>query len=276
MATEIAVPRASELLARMAGRRIVVIGDVMIDEWIWGRVSRISPEAPVPVVAVHDHSFTLGGSGNVASNLRALGADVTFVGVVGDDIAGERVRTLFAEIDCDTAGLLTLDDRPTTRKTRVVAHNQQVVRADWESTAPLREADRARVVDIVRGAVKGADAVVLSDYAKGLLHRDIVKAALAAPVVVADPKPDNVDMFAASSTHPPRGGHPAAAPGAHRLGTRAPQSHPPADRGADGRPPGPVRQLGRARRPLLTRPLPTRPVRGRPSRQAREYGGTCN
>ena len=196
MASEIAVPRAGELLARMAGRRIVVIGDVMIDEWIWGRVSRISPEAPVPVVAVHDHSFTLGGSGNVASNLRALGAAVTFVGAVGNDAEGERVRALFADIDCDTAGLLVLDDRPTTRKTRVVAHNQQVVRADWESTAALRDADRARIVDAVRRAVAGADAVVLSDYAKGLLHRDVVEAALAASVVVADPKPGNVAMFA--------------------------------------------------------------------------------
>ena len=196
MATEIAVPRASELLARMAGRRVVVIGDVMIDEWIWGRVSRISPEAPVPVVAVRDHSFTLGGSGNVASNLRALGAAVTFVGVVGDDPEGERVRGLLAAIDCDAAGLLVLADRPTTRKTRVVAHNQQVVRADWESTAPLGPADRARVVAAVRRAVAGADAVVFSDYAKGLLHREIVEAALGAPVVVADPKPENVDLFA--------------------------------------------------------------------------------
>jgi len=196
VATEIAVPRASELLARMAGRRVVVVGDVMIDEWIWGRVSRISPEAPVPVVAVQDHSFTLGGSGNVANNLRALGAAVTFVGAVGNDAEGERVRALFAQIDCDTAGLVTLDDRPTTRKTRIVAHNQQVVRADWESTAPLRPADRAQVVAAVSRAVDGADAVVLSDYAKGLLHRDIVAAALTAPVVVADPKPDNVDLFA--------------------------------------------------------------------------------
>jgi len=196
VATEIAVPRASELLARMAGRRVAVIGDVMIDEWIWGRVSRISPEAPVPVVAVHDHSFTLGGAGNVANNLRALGAAVTFVGAVGADAEGERVRALFAEIDCDTAGLLTVYDRPTTRKTRIVAHNQQVVRADWESTLPLLEADRTRIVDAVRAAVAGADAVVLSDYAKGLLHREIVQAALAAPVVVADPKPGNVDLFA--------------------------------------------------------------------------------
>ncbi len=187
---------AADELARMAGRRIVVVGDVMIDEWIWGRVSRISPEAPVPVVAVDKHSFTLGGSGNVANNLRALGAAVTFIGVVGNDAEGERVRGMFAEIDCDISGLLTLGDRPTTRKTRVVAHNQQVVRADWEVTAPLAAADRARIVDTVRRAVGNADAVVLSDYAKGLLHRDIVEAALAAPVVVADPKPDNVDLFA--------------------------------------------------------------------------------
>ena len=213
MAVEIAVPRASALLARMAGRRVVVIGDVMIDEWIWGRVSRISPEAPVPVVAVHNHSFTLGGSGNVANNLRALGAAVTFVGVVGNDPEGQRVRDLFAAIDCDTAGVLTLADRPTTRKTRVVAHNQQVVRADWESTAPLSDSDRARVVDAVRRAVVGADAVVLSDYAKGIMHREIVEAALAAPIVVADPKPDNVGLFSGVTCIAPNASEAARASG---------------------------------------------------------------
>lgn len=213
MATEIAVPRASELLARMAGRRVVVVGDLMIDEWIWGRVSRISPEAPVPVVAVHDHSFTLGGSGNVASNLRALGAAVSVVGVIGNDAEGERVRGLLDGLDCDTAGLLALDDRPTTRKTRVVAHNQQVVRADWESTAPLRDADRARVVDAVRRAAAAADAVVLSDYAKGLLHREIVAAALAAPVVVADPKPENMELFAGVTCIAPNASEAARASG---------------------------------------------------------------
>jgi rfaE bifunctional protein kinase chain/domain len=213
VATEIAVPRASELLDRMKGRRIVVVGDVMIDEWIWGRVSRISPEAPVPVVAVHDHSFTLGGSGNVASNLRALGALVTFCGVVGNDAEGERVRTLFAAIDCDATALIALDDRPTTRKTRVVAHNQQVVRADWESTAPLGDADRARVVEAVKKAVAGADAVVLSDYAKGMLHREIVEAALAAPVIVADPKPGNVGLFSGVTCIAPNASEAARASG---------------------------------------------------------------
>jgi rfaE bifunctional protein kinase chain/domain len=191
----IAAPRAAELLGRMAGRRVVVIGDVMIDEWIWGDVSRVSPEAPVPVVVVRDHSFTLGGAGNVASNLRALGARVAFVGGVGDDAEGARLRALFDDLGVDARGIITLSDRPTTRKTRVVAHNQQVVRADWESTVPLRDDDRARVVEHVRDAVRDADAVVLSDYAKGFLHREIVDAALGAPVVVADPKPANLAMF---------------------------------------------------------------------------------
>jgi rfaE bifunctional protein kinase chain/domain len=192
----IAPPTATELLARMAGRRVVVVGDVMIDEWIWGAVSRISPEAPVPVVAVRDHSFTLGGAGNVAHNLRALGAQVTFVGAVGRDPEGERVRALFGEIAVDTSGLVVLDDRPTTRKTRIVAHNQQVVRADWESKATLRDDDRAAAGERVRAAIRDADAVVLSDYAKGFLSRDIVEEALGCPLVIADPKPENLALFA--------------------------------------------------------------------------------
>jgi rfaE bifunctional protein kinase chain/domain len=145
---------------------------------------------------VRDHSFTLGGSGNVANNLRALGAQVAFAGVVGTDAGADRVRALFADIGCDTTAMIAAGDRPTTRKTRVVAHNQQVVRADWESTAPLLPGDRAALAAAVRTAVAGADAVVLSDYAKGLFHRDIVEAAMGAPIVVADPKPDNIELFA--------------------------------------------------------------------------------
>src|ERR1700694_3725443 len=120
----------------MAGRRVVVVGDVMIDEWIWGSVSRISPEAPVPVVAVNNHSFTLGGAGNVAHNLRALGANVDFIAAVGDDAEADRTTALVAEIGIGRSGLRRPGAPPTTRKPRVVAHNQQVVRADWESTAP--------------------------------------------------------------------------------------------------------------------------------------------
>jgi rfaE bifunctional protein kinase chain/domain len=191
----VAVARAGELLARMAGRRIVVVGDVMLDDWVWGTVTRISPEAPVPVVSVRDHSYTLGGAGNVVNNLRALGAHVAVVGTVGDDAEAERVRALFAAIDVDTEGIVVAANRPTTRKMRVVAHNQQVVRADWESTAPLADDERRRTVDAVRRAVARADAVIVSDYAKGLVTREIVEAALAAPIVVGDPKPENIASF---------------------------------------------------------------------------------
>ncbi len=197
----------------MAGRRVAVVGDVMIDEWIWGSVTRVSPEAPVPVVDVRDHSFTLGGAGNVANNLRALGAEVSFVGVVGADGEGERVRAMLAQIGIDGSGLVAVTDRPTTRKTRIVAHNQQVVRADWESRAPLGHADRDRVVAAVRAVVGRADALVLSDYAKGAIDRAVVEAALGAPLVVADPKPENVGLFAGVNCIAPNVGEASRASG---------------------------------------------------------------
>ena len=192
----LAPPDARTLFERMRERRVLVVGDVMVDEWIWGSVSRISPEAPVPVVAVSDHSFTLGGAGNVANNLRALGAKVTFVGAVGADGFAHFVTDLLADEGNGSEGLVTISDRPTTRKTRVVAHNQQVVRADWEATSPLDAADRLKLAKIVAREAAAADAVVLSDYAKGLFSRDLVEAALACPIVVADPKPQNLELFA--------------------------------------------------------------------------------
>jgi D-beta-D-heptose 7-phosphate kinase/D-beta-D-heptose 1-phosphate adenosyltransferase len=186
---------ARSLFERMRDRRILVVGDVMIDEWIWGTVSRISPEAPVPVVAVTDHSFTLGGAGNVANNLVSLGARVEFVGTIGDDPFAADVRRMLREEAVDDRGVFTVTDRPTTRKTRIVAHNQQVVRADWEDAGPLALGDRGRIVDYVREHAAAADAVILSDYAKGLLNEQIVQAALACPLVLADPKPQNIDLF---------------------------------------------------------------------------------
>jgi rfaE bifunctional protein kinase chain/domain len=187
---------AHALFERMRSRTVLVVGDLMIDEWIWGTVTRVSPEAPVPVVAVSDHSFTLGGAGNVANNLRALDASVAFAGTVGEDAFAAQVRELLAREQVDDAGVLTVSDRPTTRKTRIVAHNQQVVRSDWESVAPLRDGDRAHIAEYIRTRAAESDAVILSDYAKGLFSRDIVEAASACPLVVADPKPQNIDLFA--------------------------------------------------------------------------------
>ena len=190
------VPDARTLFDRASGRRILVAGDLMIDEWIWGTVTRISPEAPVPVVAVADHSFTLGGAGNVANNLRALRADVVFAGTVGNDAFADQVRELLRSEQVDDAGVFSSLDRPTTRKTRIVAHSQQVVRADWESTAPLQSADRRRLTEFVRARAPQCDAVILSDYSKGLLSREIVEAAAVCPLVLADPKPQNIALFA--------------------------------------------------------------------------------
>ncbi len=192
---ELAVPSLRSLLELMRAKRVLVVGDVMVDEWVWGRVSRISPEAPVPVVAVSDHSFTLGGAGNVANNLRAIGAQVAFAGTVGDDAEGRRVAAMLDAIAVDRSALLTVADRPTTRKTRIVAQNQQVVRADWESAAPLRPADRERLRASIAALASSCDAVVLSDYAKGLFSSPLVAAALACKIVTADPKPSNLALF---------------------------------------------------------------------------------
>ncbi|MBV9272212.1 MAG: D-glycero-beta-D-manno-heptose-7-phosphate kinase [Candidatus Eremiobacteraeota bacterium] len=191
----LAPPDARTLFTRMRGRKILVVGDVMVDEWIWGTVTRISPEAPVPVVAVNDHSFTLGGAGNVTNNLRALEASVRFVGAVGEDAFAQTAVELLESEGVASDSLVRISQRPTTRKTRVVAHNQQVVRADWESVDELSETDRVRVRDVVARHAADVDAVILSDYAKGLLSRDIVEAAFAAPIVLADPKPRNLHLF---------------------------------------------------------------------------------
>lgn len=190
------VPDVRTLFERANGRRVLVVGDLMIDEWIWGTVTRISPEAPVPVVAVADHSFTLGGAGNVANNLRALHANVVFAGTIGDDAFGDHVRALLRNEEVDASGVFTASDRPTTRKTRIVAHSQQVVRADWESTATLEAGDRRRLAQFVSEHAAQCDAVILSDYAKGLLCREIVEAAGRCRLVLADPKPANIALFA--------------------------------------------------------------------------------
>jgi len=217
----LAPPDARALFDRMRERSVLVVGDVMIDEWIWGSVSRISPEAPVPVVAVSDHSFTLGGAGNVANNLRALGARVRFAAAIGRDGFAHYVADILKDEGISGDGLVSVDDRPTTRKTRVVAHSQQVVRADWESTAPLQDADRARLATIVRSAAASADAVVLSDYAKGLFSSEIVQAALGCPIVVADPKPQNLMLFSGVTCVAPNAHEAAQATGIAITGKEA-------------------------------------------------------
>lgn len=185
--------RAQTLTASFKGKRIVVLGDMMLDEFIWGRVRRISPEAPVPVVEVERQTLALGGAGNVVSNLVALGAAPSPIGVVGDDIDAERLRYAFRTLQVGVEGLIADGSRPTTVKTRIIAHNQQVVRADRESRTPIADVIEDLVVARFESEIERADAVVVSDYSKGLLTARLLDRTLAAArkrglTVCLDPK----------------------------------------------------------------------------------------
>ena len=185
--------RAQALLRSFSGCRVLVVGDVMLDEFVWGRVARISPEAPVPVVEVMGQSFHLGGAGNVAANVRALGGLAVVAGVVGRDVAGDRVRESLRLAGVEDALAVAEDDRPTTLKTRIIAHHQQVVRADRERVDEVDAGLEKAVLAGAERALRGVSAVVVSDYQKGVVTARLMKALLARarrrrlPVLV-DPK----------------------------------------------------------------------------------------
>src|SRR5262245_14802897 len=161
--------RAQQIINKFSELRIVTFGDLMLDEFIWGEVRRISPEAPVPVVEVKRETWHLGGAGNVISNLLELGAKAIPVGVVGEDDAARLLRDRFAERGAEIIGIVADPSRPTTRKTRIVAHSQQMVRADRENRSPISGAIEDRIIAAFNDALPDADAVIISDYDKGLL-----------------------------------------------------------------------------------------------------------
>ncbi|HEY6866159.1 MAG TPA: D-glycero-beta-D-manno-heptose-7-phosphate kinase [Candidatus Eisenbacteria bacterium] len=167
------------LVQRFAGRRVAVLGDCMLDRYVWGRVDRISPEAPVPVVEIERESWTLGGAGNVAANLASLGAAPVLMGVVGADDDGRRLREGFAARGLDTRAVIEDPSRPTTVKTRIVAHSQQVVRADRESRADVAAGALDRLLAAIERELPGCEALVVSDYGKGVVHPGVLAAALA-------------------------------------------------------------------------------------------------
>lgn len=192
--------RAEAIAQQFAAKRLLVLGDFMLDEFIFGRVRRISPEAPVPVVAVERQMLALGGAGNVVSNLVALGAQPIPIGIVGDDLDAERMRQVFATLGVATNGLIADASRPTTLKTRIIAHNQQVVRADRESRKPAIVDIEDCLVEVFSRELAGADAVVVSDYSKGLLTDRVLNLTLQAAqarnvLVCLDPKRRNFAAY---------------------------------------------------------------------------------
>lgn len=192
--------RLEALLAAFAGRSVLVVGDLMLDEYLWGQVNRISPEAPVMVVEVRETTHCLGGAGNVATNVQAMGGRALLAGVVGDDAPGRTLRATATDHGCVADGVIIASDRPTTVKTRIVAHSQQVVRVDREERRPLDAAVLARLGDFVRAHISQADAVLLSDYAKGALTDDLVRTTIRAArekgkPVAANLKPPRIAPF---------------------------------------------------------------------------------
>lgn len=193
-------PRLRRLVAQFPDKRVLVVGDLMLDHYIRGSVNRISPEAPVPVVRVQHENNVAGGAGNVAVNLAALGASVAVIGIVGADDAGHRLGELLATHGIAVAGMIQDAARLTSQKCRIVAERQQVVRYDRETAEPLSPETEQKLIDSLPRAIESAEAVILSDYGKGVLTPRVLNAAIhwcrkfCRPVTV-DPKIEHFKRY---------------------------------------------------------------------------------
>jgi D-beta-D-heptose 7-phosphate kinase/D-beta-D-heptose 1-phosphate adenosyltransferase len=202
--------RFRQILDRAAGKRILVIGDLMLDEFVWGKVGRISPEAPVPVVEVTGESFFPGGAANVARNLREFLDRVSVIGLIGKDRNGQRLRELLAERKIDMSDSIEDEKFPTIVKTRIIARHQQVVRVDREKIARPSPTQIGKVVAAVRKRLTNLDAIIFEDYGKGFVRRELVaqiarEARAAKKIVTADPNPHNlIDWSGMTAVKPNR------------------------------------------------------------------------
>jgi D-glycero-beta-D-manno-heptose-7-phosphate kinase len=192
--------RLSDLVRRLSGRRVAVIGDIMLDHFLIGQVDRISPEAPVPVVRFDRDEYRLGGSANVAHNISAMGGRAKLIGIVGDDEAGQQVRRELKASGLDDEGLV-VDNRPTTRKVRIVTvRNQQVARLDYEHDGDVSGAALNSLCDRIVRSSRATDAVVLSDYRKGVVTPALIERAIAAATdarvpLLVDPKVPQAERY---------------------------------------------------------------------------------
>ncbi len=214
--------RLDHLLAQVKNVRILVIGDLMLDEFIWGKVSRISPEAPVPVVEVERSTNYPGGAANVVRNLCAFTPHAAMAGVVGKDATGAELIELLNEGGACAEGVHQSPDRPTTRKTRIIARHQQVVRVDRELKSPLTPKERETLLAFLIQEIPKVDALIIEDYGKGMLDQALVQRILQeaqrhGKIVTVDPNPHNVlDWSGATAIKPNRSEALAAAGLSHR------------------------------------------------------------
>ncbi|NOY69573.1 MAG: D-glycero-beta-D-manno-heptose-7-phosphate kinase [Deltaproteobacteria bacterium] len=188
-------------ISRFRGLRILVIGDLMVDEYLWGDVDRISPEAPVPVVSVKRESNRLGGAGNVIGNLSAMGALVYAAGIAGRDRWGDIMLESLAGLGADAGGIVRTDERPTIRKTRVIAADQQVLRIDREKTTPVPDFILPPIHEFIEKYIPQSDAVLISDYGKGLISDSLMETVTLlckkhGKICIADPKGIDYSRYA--------------------------------------------------------------------------------
>jgi len=184
--------------------RLLVVGDLMIDEYVWGNVDRISPEAPVQIVAVNSEDYTLGGSGNVVNNLVALGAEVSVLGVIGTGRNGRQLLDKLSDLGSNTEGIIQETGRPTTKKTRIIAEHQQVLRIDRETRKNVSTKTFASITALAEKMVPEVDVILISDYGKGLITRNLIEkivnlAKAHGKITVADPKGLDFSKYAGIS-----------------------------------------------------------------------------
>lgn len=190
-----------EIVQGFSGRHLIVLGDLMMDEYVWGRTSRISPEAPVMVVETERETCVPGGAANVVNNLLALGAQVRVIGVVGADSAGDTLVEQLRLRGADTTGVIRDPSRPTTRKTRIVAHSQQVLRVDRECTHPVAEPIALQLQDALMRASERAEGIIVSEYNKGVFTPQVARAVTGLAqrrnlLLTSNPKPPNARLLA--------------------------------------------------------------------------------
>jgi rfaE bifunctional protein kinase chain/domain len=162
------------IIKKFDGKNVLVVGDIMLDRYLWGNVERISPEAPVPVVEVIKETQTLGGCGNVANNITSVGGSVRIITIVGNDMYAEELKKMLKEKKVNIAGVFLDNSRPTTVKTRIIAHNQQVVRVDKESRHQLNPQLFEKIKSYVLDIKNSIDAILISDYGKGVITKSLL------------------------------------------------------------------------------------------------------
>jgi rfaE bifunctional protein kinase chain/domain len=200
--------RLDQIQKGFTGKRIAVIGDLMLDRYFWGSVTRISPEAPVPIVEVSEESTRLGGAANVANNIASLGGVPLMIGVIGNDSGGEALRKLVAQKGFPTEGIVVDKSRPTTTKTRVIAHAQHVVRIDQEDKDDLSADVQAKVLKTLKKQIDKLDGIILEDYNKGVLTKELIHSVIRLAkernkTITVDPKFNNFFEYQGVSVFKP-------------------------------------------------------------------------